>query len=272
MKLNTTINSRRVRGFWGAHASRVLVSTSRRDELFSAWSLALRPGLFPTRTKFVAAGRCNQHARRVRSPELAFTLIEILTASLAAALILLAIYGLFQRSVKMRDHATERAHEAQLRGRAERVIRNDLRNAFVSGTDTRMLATTFEGGKQNTNSRFPGYLRFTTTTGKDTATDAYGDVQEVEYSIADSANGGDSHAGTLTRFITRDLLSTTPTTPIAEPLLTRVSSVEVAFFDGQSWQESWQFGTNSPTLPQAYTRLFEPRRLGPNLFETRCKR
>jgi len=187
----------------------------------------------------------------VRSLETAFTLIEILTASIAAALILVAIYGLFQRAVKMRDHATERAREAQLRARAERVIRNDLRNAFISGTDTRSLAITLEGGKQNTRSHFPGYLRFTTTTGKDTASEANGDVQEVEYSIADSAGGTGQNSGTLTRFITRDLLSTTQTTPTQEPLLNRVSSLEVAFYDGQSWQDTWQFSNDNPALPQA---------------------
>lgn len=181
-----------------------------------------------------------------------FTLIELLTASIAAALILLAIYGLFQRAVKMRDHATERSREAQLRGRAERVIRNDLRNAFVSGTDSRLLATVLEGGKQNLQSRFPGSLRFTATTGKDTKTEAYGDVQEIEYAIAENDESGDHNTGTLTRFITRDLLSTTQTTPIEEPLLRRVSSMEVGFFDGQSWQESWQFSENNPTLPQAF--------------------
>ena len=183
-----------------------------------------------------------------------FTLIEIITASIAAALILLAIYGLFQRAVKMRDHATERTRAAQLRARAEKVIRNDLRNAFVSGTSAGRLASTLEGGKQSQKSRFPGYLRFTTTTGKETPSSMYGDVQQVEYSISDAGTtDASSNSGTFTRTITRDLLSTLQTTtPTEEQLLTHVSSFDVTFYDGQTWQESWEYSNTNPTLPLAF--------------------
>ena len=55
----------------------------------------------------------NGHSRKN-----AFTLIEIMVAAIAAAIILAAIYGIFYRAIKMRDTATERNHEARLRARA----------------------------------------------------------------------------------------------------------------------------------------------------------
>ena len=194
-----------------------------------------------------------------------FTLVEILAASLAAALLLMAVYGIFQRAVKTRDSATERTRESALRMRAAGVIRNDLRCAYISGTAA-VLASVLEGSVTNQKSRFPGYLRFTTTTGKDTVDDQYGDVQQVEYYIsedttnanadsADSAQNRDS--GMLVRGITRNLLDATQTNtqstlPAQEQvLLKRVETFGVEFFDGQTWQESWQLTGSNAMVPQA---------------------
>jgi len=192
-----------------------------------------------------------------------FTLIEILVAAFAAALILVAVYGIFQRAVKTRDHATARMHQALQRERAARLIRDDLRNAYISGG---VLADTLEGGPQSEKSRFPGYLRFTTTTGRDHPDEAYGDVQQVEYyisetdtstpentaSTSEAASSTDSRStGTLVRALTRDLLAPTPDTADEEQILTNVKTFEVTFYDGNTWQDTWQITDTTPDLPQA---------------------
>ena len=71
-------------------------------------------------------------SRRSRRAD-AFTLIEILLASMGAALVLAALYGIFIHAIKLRDTATEHVRDARLRARAESVIRADLRGAFISG-------------------------------------------------------------------------------------------------------------------------------------------
>ncbi len=171
-------------------------------------------------------------------------------------MILLAIYGIFQRAIQMRDHAMERTRDAALRARASHLIRNDLSSGLYSGTGG-VFATTLTASKQSQMSRFPGYLRFTTTTGKDSQSEAYGDVQQVEYSIADQATTASAslpgrNTGTLVRSITRDLLSTvqSSTTPRQENVLTRVESFEASFYDGSTWQPAWEL-TGSNALPQA---------------------
>ena len=62
-----------------------------------------------------------------------FTLIEILLAAVAAALVLTAVYGVFRQAVRIRDSATQRTRDSRVRLRAENIVRADLRGALVSG-------------------------------------------------------------------------------------------------------------------------------------------
>ena len=188
-----------------------------------------------------------------------FTLLEILLASLAAALILSAVYGIFQHALRLRDSGDRRIRASRLRARAESVIRADLQNALISGG---ILAATLSGDSAGTDTsnlthtgagNFPGYLKLTTTTGRDTSDDLYGDVQQVEYYIAPdpaASSGGASSAasGILMRSITRDLLGTASLSSAAqstaareEQILTGVQSFQVSFYDGANWQTTWQF-------------------------------
>ena len=139
------------------------------------------------------------------------------------------------------------------------MIRNDLRNAWISGTDA-IFASVLAGGRDNGGSRFPGYLRFTTTTGRDTPDDTHGDVQQVEYSISDDTTSGANNepadsprhdTGTLVRDVTRNLLDT-QAEPDRQELLAGVQSIEVTFYDGQDWRDTWQLsGSNDATVPSA---------------------
>ncbi len=183
----------------------------------------------------------------------AFTLIEILLATFAAAILLLGLYGIFQRAIKTRDSATERIRESRLRERAIAVMRNDLFSTYISGG---VLACTLEGGASNQKSHFGGYLRFTATTGQDDNDDqGYGDVQQIEYYI--SGNGGSANNGPLVRVLTRDLLGSGTENPEEIPVLQRVEKFEVAFWDGNSWQDTCQLSgtTNSSSNSLTGTSL-----------------
>ena len=119
--------------------------------------------------------------RKIHRAVHGFTLVELVLASSIAALILLAIYGVFQHAITLRDNDSARIRESRMRMRAASIIRNDLRNALISGG---LFASIVQGDSAgtdtNTDSTFPGYLKFTTTTGKDTSDDLYGDVQQVD--------------------------------------------------------------------------------------------
>ena len=172
-------------------------------------------------------------------------MIEILLASAAAALILAAIYGVFQHAMRLRDSATQRIRDIRLRSRAATVIRNDLRNAYISGG---LFAGIVQGNSAGTdaavsNSAYPGYLKLTTTTGKDTPDALYGDVQQVEYYIVRDTGTTASGGGDLVRAITRDLLNATQPVAEEQQILTGVQSLQVSFYDGSTWQTSWEFNT-----------------------------
>jgi type II secretion system protein J len=193
----------------------------------------------------------------------AFTLIELVMALAASAVLLTAIYGVFSRAVHLRDDATERAHDSRLRARAVGMIRNDLRHALVSGQTGIALAKVLEGSRDAQGSTFAGYLKLTTTTWKDPGIDeqndyAPGDVQQVEYYIVNDPDSTDAKAGRLVRTVDQNLLATVRETPPEVPLLSGLESMEIEFYDGDSWQTSWTFSEEQTELPQAVRVRLQP--------------
>jgi prepilin-type N-terminal cleavage/methylation domain-containing protein len=178
-----------------------------------------------------------------------FTLIEVMLASVMAAMILLAVYAVFSRAINLRDSGTQRMRTYGLRARASKTIRDDLRNAWVSGGVLASVLESSTTGSDGLEAAVPGYLKFTTTTGKDTADDLYGDVQQVEYYIAkDGPASGPVQSGKLVRVLTRDLLdNTNQQTETQELVLAGVQSFTVAFWDGTTWQTSWDFSNTAAT-------------------------
>ena len=148
----------------------------------------------------------------------AFTLLEILLASMGAALVLAALYGIFIHAIRLRDTATDHVRDARLRARAESMVRGDLRNALISGGT---LAGSLQGGTDDSSgpggSGLPGYLKLTTTTGRDSSSELYGDVQQVEYYLERDpdapAAGGGQGSNILVRAGTRDLLASPTPAP-----------------------------------------------------------
>lgn len=193
----------------------------------------------------------------------AFTLIELTVAMACCAALLAALYGEFASAIRMRNAATERTREAQVRAHALGVLRNDLRNARVSGltvSGTSVgLAATLVGSQTSPTGGFPGYLKFTTTTWTDDSDLPPGDIQEVQYYIATDPEAAGQHSGRLVRTVDRDLLAQVRGTPAEEVLLPGVQSMEVAFYDGTDWQTSWTYDvTNNNTVPTAVRVTIQP--------------
>ena len=187
----------------------------------------------------------------------AFTLIELVLAMAACAILLTAIYSFFSNAVHLRNDLMERTREARVRAHAASVIRNDLRNAIVSGGT---LAATLEGSQQSPGGSFPGYLKFNTTTAPDAGEVPNPDVQQIEYYIVTDPAATDQKAGMLVRAHDRNLLAMVTEVATEEPLLAGMESMEVAFFDGTSWQDSWSVTTDSKTLPEAVRVRLHPAR------------
>ena len=70
-------------------------------------------------------------------------------------------------------------------------------------------------------------------------------MQQVEYYIVIDKSVTDQKAGMLVRAHTRDLLATVTEVATEEPLLAGVESMEVAFYDGTEWQDSWKLSSSA---------------------------
>lgn len=178
----------------------------------------------------------------------AFTLIELVVAMAGCAVILAAIFGIFSRAVHLRDDATARTRDSRVRTHALSVLRNDLRNAWISGG---VFAAKLDGSQQAHDGGFPGYLQFVTTTANADGSMLAGDLQEVEYFVAADPDAEDKKAGMLVRTVDSDFLAPVRETPPQEPLLHGVESMQVEFFDGESWQESWTYAAAGDPVPEA---------------------
>lgn len=173
----------------------------------------------------------------------AFTLIETILAIGAAAILLAALYGLFSKVIKLRDKATNHLRDAMVQARAVSVLRNDLLNGRIVSSAMRGGIVGMETPPNGT--AFKGYLRFTTTTGRDTDEAPYGDTQEVEYYIDSDAQSDNTEAGVLVRTIDHVLLADNPAIQTEERLLTGIQALELEFYDGTDWQTSWDSATST---------------------------
>jgi general secretion pathway protein J len=187
-----------------------------------------------------------------------FTLLELALALGAGAIILVAIYGVFSRAIHLRNDALERTRVLRVQAHALSVLRNDLRGARISGGS---LASVLTSSAQSQSGGFPGYLKFTTTTARDSAKDddvPNADVQQVEYYLTTDPDSKDSRAGMLVRAVDGNLLAPVRTNAPEEPLLTGIESMEISFYDGSDWKESWEASQDDPTLPQAVRVRLQP--------------
>lgn len=174
-----------------------------------------------------------------------FTLIEVVLAIGAAAILLAALYGLASKVIKLRDKATDHLRDAMVQAHAVSVLKNDLLNG-------RIVSTAMRGGivgmeTPPNGASFKGYLRFTTTTGRDTADTQYGDTQEVEYYIDSDPQSDSTEAGVLVRTIDHVLLADNPAIQSEERLLSGIQELQLEFYDGTDWQTSWDSATSTTT-------------------------
>ena len=189
----------------------------------------------------------------------AFTLLEIVLASMAAALILLAIYGIFQHALRLRDSGDRRIHAARLRARAETAIRTDLQNALVSGG---ILAATFLRGQQRhrhqrSHDRRRGQFSWLLQVYDHDGPRLFcGPVRRraaggILYHPRSRRAARSRAARRVASWCAPSRATcSTPTMPPAAPRpATRarsrsssgVQSFQVSFYDGANWQTSWQF-------------------------------
>lgn len=170
-----------------------------------------------------------------------FTLVEVLVALVATALIAIATSALFDATLGQRAAQQDIADRlrrlqiarVQMAGDLDQVVLRPVRDpygmrrptAFEGGAPTVML-TLVRGGWNNPGDAEPR-----------------ASLQYVEYRVEDGA--------LIRRARTR--LDVTPDTPAQDAVLLRgIERAKITFFDGRQWVDRWRVGGSDPAgLPSA---------------------
>ena len=211
-----------------------------------------------------------------RSSSNAFTLIEVILALGIFAVVLVAINTAFFAALRLRQRTSETLDQALPLDRALAVLRRDLQNAVPPGgtlsgnfrsdgpagtTGTKAAGAssggaTASGGNKTLGATLGtsgqnGGLDFFTTTGTLSDDTPWGEVQEVNYQLMESTNRASTYGKDLVRSVTRNLLATSTPMPQLQRLASDVQSLDLLYYDGTQWRNTWDTTAGDTSLPSA---------------------
>ncbi|MCP5528437.1 MAG: prepilin-type N-terminal cleavage/methylation domain-containing protein [Verrucomicrobiales bacterium] len=186
--------------------------------------------------------------RAGRSPAAGFTLIEILVATLAFSVLLVALHSVFFSALEMRREGELRIQEVQAAQQVAQLIERDLRNGVLTGG---ALGESLLGETETEGRGRADRIELITSTGTITDDQPYGDLQRVEYYLTRDSRWTNTAGMALARGVTRNLLADVEEEPEPQILLRDVESFEISYYDGSSWADSWDTTQNENTPPTA---------------------
>jgi type II secretion system protein J len=194
--------------------------------------------------------RRTPNASRVNAPARAFTLMELILAVGIAALVLVAINGVFFSAMRLRERATETVDASLPIQQALSILRRDLEGAMPPYTNGVLSGDFKVGSVTSTGMNQPVDVEVYTTTGTLHADEPWGEVQRVTYSLRLPADHS-AQGKELIRSVTRNLLATIPPLPEEQRILDGIQSVEYSCYDGTQWRGYWDTTLADTNLPTA---------------------
>lgn len=192
-------------------------------------------------------------------PRRAFTLLELLIAVVAFAIVLAAINGVFYSGLKLRNRSAASLEKSLPLAQAMLVLKRDLANlAAPSTNETRLigeLQSTPTGSGASSTPRFGSLAGatggssgqnaqvspdFFTLSGLLDSSAPWPNVQKVAYLLVDSTNRN-ALGKDLVRAVTRNLLPSggIEEAPAEQLMLTDVEDVFFLYYNGTEWAETW---------------------------------
>ena len=187
-----------------------------------------------------------------RSPS-GFTLIELILSIGAAALILIVANQVLFTSLRLRNTVSDAIESAAPLELAIDALRLDLQGAVTPKTNGLISGSFRAGSLSTTVNAHPVSLEFNTTTGPLRASEPWGAIQRVSYSLRNSVEGG-SAAMDLYRGVCRNLLAISVAEVEDQLILRDVARLDVECFDGIQWLPQWDttdVSGNTTNLPVA---------------------
>ena len=178
-----------------------------------------------------------------------FTLIEVLFAALAFAIVLAAVNAVFYGSLKLRERADEKQKESRPRFQSLELLKRDLRAAFYSEN---FRADRFQCEPSRGLGVLADQIQFFAKTGTTDQSAPWPDVQQIEYYLAPANEPLENQNSLeLVRAVNRNLLAPTYQPPVEWRLVSGISAFQLSFFDGETWMTSWDSELQEPALPKA---------------------
>ncbi len=196
--------------------------------------------------------------RRPR-PRYAFTLLELLIAVVAFAIVLAAINGVFYSGLKLRNRSAASLEKSLPLAQALLVLKRDIANLAPPSTNENRLIgelqSTPTGTGASSTPRFGSIAGatgasggqnsqispdFYTLSGLLDSAAPWPNVQKVAYLLVESTNRN-ALGRDLVRAVTRNLLPAggIEELPAEQLLLSDVEDVFFLYHDGTDWQETW---------------------------------
>lgn len=179
----------------------------------------------------------------------AFTLIELLLAIAIFSLVLSAISGVFYGAMRLRTRTSEAIEEALPVQRALAILRKDLAGIVLPrGTIQSNLvvaAGSGEGSVQDSDTAIY------TSSAAVSPNLPWGEVQRVWYGLRPPTNAYASYGKDLVRFVVRNPLPVLQDDVDEQHILGGVLRLEFSFYDGTTWQTSWNTSNQTAVLPAA---------------------
>ena len=178
-----------------------------------------------------------------------FTLIEVLFAALAFAIVLAAVNAVFYGSMRLHERADEKQKESLPRLQSLELLKRDLRAAFYSEG---FRADRFQCEPSRGLGVLADQIQFFAKNGTTEQSAPWPDVQQIEYYLAPANEPHENQNRLeLIRAVTRNLLAPAYQLPVEQRLVSGVSSFQLSFFDGETWTASWDSELQTPALPKA---------------------
>ena len=176
----------------------------------------------------------------------AFTLIEIMIAVAAFAIVLAAINTIFYSALRLRNATTAAIEKALPIEHALGILKRDLANLVLPGGQ---MSGTFSTSSTSNSVAGQASPNFYTASAAIDETSPFAEVQRVSYSlVASTLNADDKPAGKdLIRSVSRNLLPSLQDQNEQERLLTGVQTLTFLYHDGSQWRESWDSTVENTT-------------------------
>ncbi|GEM_PF-1675274 len=207
-----------------------------------------------TRRGYSEGGEAGTARARQAGPRRAFTLVELLLATVIGALVIAVAVGTLRSVARGREQA-EYYSQMLAHGRyAINQIRNDLAN-FYRCLDARQMC--LEGRSGGSGAMAADRLRAFVVSDRAVGERLReGDVYEVEYGLREEAGGEQ-------RYLTRRVAPVSNTAVgndrgLLSEVSRHVQVLQFDYFDGRTWRRTWGGRADYPSLVRVTVRLAGP--------------